>query len=66
LTGSPDPPPLDGEGGHIRIGTGDERPMEWMSSFRARPIPGLAGWLEGTSEVGAMLSVDVERRALAP
>lgn len=66
LTGSPDPPPLDGEGGHIRIGTGEERPMEWMSSFRARPIPGMAGWLEGTSEVGAMLSVDVERRALAP
>lgn len=65
LTGSSDPPPLDDEEGHIRIGAGDERPTEWMSSFRARPLPGLAGWLEGTSEVGAMLSVDVERRALA-
>lgn len=65
LTGSTDPPPLDQEEGHIRIGAGDEPPTDWMSSFRARPLAGLAGWLEGTSEVGAMLSVDVERRALA-
>ncbi len=66
LTGSADPPPVDEHRSHIRIGAADERPREWMSSFRAQPLPGLGGWLEKTPEVGAILSVDVERRELMP
>ncbi len=66
MTGSEDPPHLEDSGAHVRIGVSTEPATEWLQSFRAKPLPDLAAWLQDTSDVGHPLSITVERRVLLP
>ncbi len=66
LTGSNDPPPGSESDSRLAIGTGAEPPAAWMYSFSARPRENLAGWVQGTHVTGALLSITVTRKRLAP
>ncbi len=66
LTGSNDPPPGSESDSRLAIGTGVEPPAAWMYTFSAEPLDTLAGWVQGTHTTGALLSVTVTRKRLAP
>ena len=66
LTGSNDPPAGSESDSRLAIGTGAEPPAAWMYTFSAQPLGSLAGWVQGTHATGALLSVTVTRKRLAP
>lgn len=66
LTGSEDPPRLEESEGAINIGFTGGEINPWMDTFKARPRPELAAWLEGTHYVGDILTIGVHREILLP
>jgi len=66
MTGSENPPRLEDSDAHIRIGVSTQPATQWLQSFRAKPLPDLAAWLQDSSELGVPLTINVERQVLLP